>query len=363
MALGHHLGAHEHPGGRGVEAAQHRAARARGGHVGVEPEHGQRPHQLLELPLELLRARPVTRHRRGPAVAAHRRHRLAVPAVVAGHLGGGAVQDERHVAVGALPHAAADAAREEVRPAAPVEEHDRLLLAAAHVVQGHAGALVKRAGHAQHAHELHRRQRAGRRRGSASRSALVAHDALRPRRGAAGEQHRALLGRPALGDHAGVVAGVALLLVRASCSSSITIRPRSSNGAKTAERGPTQTLRLATAHAPPLVVALACGEPRVDHRHGVAEALDEAAGGLRRQRDLGHEHDRRAAARERHLDGPEVDLGLAAAGDAVEQQRLPAAAACPSAPRPPRAPRVCVRSRLERGRPRRAPTALELRPP
>ncbi len=107
VALGHHLGAHEHTGGRGVEAAQHRAARARGGHVGVEPEHGQRPHQLLELPLELLRARPVARHRRGPAVAAHRRNRLTVPAVVAGHLGGGAVQDERHVAVGALPHPAA----------------------------------------------------------------------------------------------------------------------------------------------------------------------------------------------------------------------------------------------------------------
>ena len=43
--------------------------------------------------------------------------------------------------------------------------------------------------------------------------AVVAHDALRARRGAAGEQHGALLARAPLGHHAGVVARVALLLV------------------------------------------------------------------------------------------------------------------------------------------------------
>jgi hypothetical protein len=36
------------------------------------------------------------------------------------------VQHERHVALGAFPRLAAVAAGEEVRPAAPVEQHDRL---------------------------------------------------------------------------------------------------------------------------------------------------------------------------------------------------------------------------------------------
>ena len=44
------------------------------------------------------------------------------------------------------------------------------------------------------------------------------------------------------------------------------------------------------------------------------------ADGLRRERDLGHEHDRAASGGERRLDRPQVDLGLARAGDAVEQE-------------------------------------------
>ena len=54
---------------------------------------------------------------------------------------------------------------------------------------------------------------------------------------------------------------------------------------------------------------------------GVAEALGEARDDLRRQRDLGHEHDapcaRAPASRPAAL---QVDLGLARAGDAVQQQ-------------------------------------------
>ena len=78
--------------------------------------------------------------------------------------------------------------------------------------------------------------------------------------------------------------------------------------------------RLPRAHAPPLVVALARGELGVHHGHGVAEALHEAARGLRGERDLGHEHDGRAPALEGHRHRAQVDLGLAAAGDPVEQQ-------------------------------------------
>ena len=52
--------------------------------------------------------------------------RLAVAAVVAGDRALRAVQHERDVALRALPDLAAGAAGEEVRPAAAVEQHDRL---------------------------------------------------------------------------------------------------------------------------------------------------------------------------------------------------------------------------------------------
>ena len=55
------------------------------------------------------------------------------------------------------------------------------------------------------------------------------------------------------------------------------------------------------------------------HRH--AEAGAEAGQGLRRQSDLRHQHQRLLAAGEAVGDRVQVDLGLAAAGDAVEQQR------------------------------------------
>ena len=68
-----------------------------------------------------------------------------------------------------------------------------------------------------------------------------------------------------------------------------------------------------------LVAPLGVRERRVQHRDAVAEARREPADGLRRERDLGHEHDRAAPALERGGAGLEVDLGLAAAGRAVEE--------------------------------------------
>ena len=62
----------------------------------------------------------------------------------------------------------------------------------------------------------------------------------------------------------------------------------------------------------------------MQQRDGVAEARLEAADGLRRQRDLGHEHDHALAALERRGRGAQVDLGLARARDAVQQPRAAA---------------------------------------
>ena len=79
--------------------------------------------------------------------------------------------------------------------------------------------------------------------------------------------------------------------------------------------------RLAGPQPPPLVVALALAERRVQQRHRVAEPSLEAGDGLRRQRDLRHQHDHPAPARERLRARAQVDLGLARPGDAVQQLR------------------------------------------
>ena len=77
---------------------------------------------------------------------------------------------------------------------------------------------------------------------------------------------------------------------------------------------------LAAAQPPPLVVALAGGEGRVEDGEAVAEAGAEAGDRLRGQADLGDEDDRAPAALQRRLDRRQVDLGLARAGDAVQEQ-------------------------------------------
>jgi hypothetical protein len=84
--------------------------------------------------------------------------------------------------------------------------------------------------------------------------------------------------------------------------------------------------RLAYAQPPPLVVALAGRQSRVQNRHRVAEALHEAADHLRREHDLRHKHDRAAALLERDRRRTQVELGLPRAGYPMEQQPLRAPA-------------------------------------
>ena len=59
----------------------------------------------------------------------------------------------------------------------------------------------------------------------------------------------------------------------------------------------------------------------MEDRDAVAEARPHAADRLRRERDLGHEQDRAEPALEHGGADLEVDLGLAGAGRAVEQER------------------------------------------
>ena len=143
---------------------------------------------------------------------------------------------------------------------------------------------------------------------------------LRPRRRRARRQGRAAFVGAAAGDGAGVVAGVALLLVGGVVllvdHDQAEVADRREDGGARSDAD----ARLAAAQAPPLVVALARREGRVQNREAIAEPGAEARHRLRGEADLGDEDDRAPAPGERGLDRGQVDLGLARAGDAVEEQ-------------------------------------------
>ncbi len=81
----------------------------------------------------------------------------------------------------------------------------------------------------------------------------------------------------------------------------------------------------ALANLVPFVMAFSGGEIAVeDSDQGFqaarSEARLEAFDRLRRERNLGHEHDRAFALLEGVCDGLEIDFGFAAAGDAVDEK-------------------------------------------
>src|SRR6516164_6526280 len=75
--------------------------------------------------------------------------------------------------------------------------------------------------------------------------------------------------------------------------------------------------------APPMAAALGIAQVAVQHRHLAAAAI-KALDGLRRQADFGHKHKRFLALPHYFLDRPQVDFGLSAARDAMQQERVKA---------------------------------------
>ena len=109
---------------------------------------------LLEVVLEALGARAVTRDVHRAAARAALRHALAMAAVMASQRPLPAVQHERDVAVRAHPGVPAGAAVDEVRPAAAVEQDDRL----GRIDERVARLGVQRALRLAHVDDLHGRQ-------------------------------------------------------------------------------------------------------------------------------------------------------------------------------------------------------------
>ena len=117
---------------------------------------------------------------------------------------------------------------------------------------------------------------------------------LERRRGAAEHHARALEPRAHQRDVAGMVARrLAVLVARLVLlvdHDEAEVAHRREDGRARADGDPA----LAPAQQPPGIGALAVGEPAVQHRDLVAEDAAEPAHRLRRERDLGHQHDRAA---------------------------------------------------------------------
>ncbi len=148
---------------------------------------------------------------------------------------------------------------------------------------------------------------------------------LRPRRGAAVDDHRALPLGPAEGDLPRVVAGRApVLLVRGLV---LLVDDDQAQPGQRREHGAPRAQHHVGA---PLADAPVLGDPLAGRQTGVpdgdalAQPRAQSAQELGGQGDLGHQHQASAAARAGRLDGLQVHLGLARAGDTVQQQGAPA---------------------------------------
>jgi hypothetical protein len=123
------------------------------------------------------------------------------------------------------------------------------------------------------------------------------------------------------GDVHGVVAGHPVLLVGGGVLLVDDHHPEPGQRGEDGTPGADHHIDLAEAGPAPLDRALGVGEPGVADRQPPGEARREAPDHLRGQGDLGNQADRLPAERQGGVDGRQVDLGLAAPGNAEEQHR------------------------------------------
>ena len=355
---------------------------------------------LHDDPLHLLRSQSPIRDRRGAAARAATGRRLVVAAVVARQAAPPPMKGHGHGTAHALLDVSALLAEREVGVSATVEQQDRLLLplqAQAHRLEQHGRQdLGRRLGGRPGRRISGSAIRRGAKRslgpaganGTARRRRLRGRS-LRPRlpsqvdqtdlgqdasAHAVGQRQKAVLPRsgvgPALqggrrraqhadapvlrGPHYRQVPGAvprrrAGLLVAPVVFFVHHDGAQARNGSKDGRTRPDRHPLLARLELAPCVVALARRQPRVEHRHKVAERAPEPSDGLRRERDLGHQHDRAFSPVQHVPKELHVHQGLAGARDPVQQERP--AAASQRTPQPFQGASLVGRGHELRGRP------------
>ena len=328
-----HLRADEDVDLAGAERAERLAIRFLARHrVGVHALHNGLWENFRDGFLDFFRSRAGVADAGVLALGTFFRRHAAMPADVADEPVGGAMERERDAAIRALADVAADVADERRGETAPVEKQDRLLLfreprldRLAQFFRDERRAFPRFHPHVDDADERHLlRVHALREFEQLVFAGLRVAETFEGRRGAA-EDHGAVFKTcPQHGDVASVVARRFLLLVGIFVllidDDEAEIFERREDGAARAD----DDARASVGNLVPLIVSLAFRQVAVQDRDGFlcgGEARFEALDGLRCERDFRHEHDGGLPAVEHELDGLEVNLRLAAAGDAVEQDR------------------------------------------
>ena len=304
-------------------------AAPRGQRVRIESGDPEVREGAAQLGLDPLGARAEVADPAGAAVRAAFRRRRRAAAVVAAELLAGGVVDERQVAVRAAQALAAVAAQDESGGTAPVDEQDRLLGPGP---QGRERSVQRpREDRAVTLRQLIAqvdqldRAAPGRRAVRAARCARpgrhvpvpavttsgrggAEHDAAAAQGGATARHPARVVARGAIGLEAGVVR--------------LVNDQQHRTGERREDRGPgaDHHARLAPQDPPPLVVALARRQARVQHRQVVAEQGVQPVRQLRDQRHLRHQHDRSLATLQGGVDGRHVDVRLARRRHALQQQ-------------------------------------------
>ena len=205
-----------------------------------------------------------------------------------------AVEREGNVAVPAPPRQTTGATVDRGGHAPPVEQQDRLPASLGDSAElgeeGRRERIAVLPAQVDDAHARHRGADPGR-----EHDPLERGPALGPRRRAPVHRNRSLECCALRGDRAGVVAGIGLLLVRGVVLLVDDHEPEVAHRGEDRRACAHDDARLAPRDPIALVAALGLAERRVENRHRVAEPLAEATDGLRRERDLRHEHDRAEA--------------------------------------------------------------------
>ena len=326
VAFRQHLRADEDAGARSEfgEMLLQRVAAA--GVAAVDAQHRHVGEFFRQQFLDALGARTLWLQREAGAIRTRHRCGGTRAAVVALQAAAVRVHGHRSVAAPALRAPAAIVAEQGGRVAAAVLEHEHL---PAGIERGadRVQHLVRQPGlqrtfaHVEHAHR--RRLRFARALVQAqvfeSPAARVVQRFQRGR-GAAEHDRHAELARTHQGEIAGVVADAVLLLVAGVVLLVDDDQARVRQWREHRRTRADDDARFATPGRGPGLGALVVVESRVHRMHRHAEARAETREQLRGQADFRHQHQRLLAAGEAVGNRIEVDLGLAAAGDAIEQQ-------------------------------------------
>ena len=318
MPFRHHLRSEQHGSLCGGESCERRSQVLRlRNRVRVEPNQLQVGQLAREVALELLRPRAQTCEVRGAAGGAQSRRVTGEAAVMAPERRV-AVEDERDVAVRTADRRPARATMERRRDPAAVQEQDCLapvLRDAAKRIEQRRRQRIPRL--AAQVDDAYRRQR--RAQPAAEVESFERRPRLRPRRCRPVDGDRAFERGALCGDGARVVARVGVLLVRGIVFLVDHDQPEPADRRKHGRPRANDDPRVAARDALALVAPLGLGQSGMENRDLIPEARPHAADGLRRERDLGNEDDRAEATLEHRHARLEVDLRLAGAGRAVEQ--------------------------------------------